>query len=144
MLERGKKNKPGFNPITFTFTENSNYSLLEVIRQNIAGWCQQTFCFQRFVDNAQQCFAFTSRATFPAHNLNFRWKWLNPCYLYFVNQNYATLTGKQIFFIINALFVKISNLILHGLNLVPFQPRQCGCLRLISTMARFPNWRLFN
>ena len=34
-------------------------SLLEVIRQNIAGWCQQTFCFEKFVDNAQQCFAFT-------------------------------------------------------------------------------------
>ena len=30
--------------------------LLEVIRQNIAGWCQQTFCFQKFVDCAQQTF----------------------------------------------------------------------------------------
>ena len=37
---------PGFNLITFTFIKNSNYgrkSLLEMIRQNIAGWCQQTF-----------------------------------------------------------------------------------------------------
>ena len=37
---------PGFDLITFTFCENSNYwreSLLEVIRQNIAGRCQQTF-----------------------------------------------------------------------------------------------------
>ena len=37
---------PEFDPITFTFSENSNYwqeNLLEVIRQNIAGWCQQTF-----------------------------------------------------------------------------------------------------
>ena len=25
------------------------------LRQNIAGWCQQTFCFQKFVDNTQQC-----------------------------------------------------------------------------------------
>ena len=35
---------PGFNPITFTFSKNSNHwwkSLLEVIRQNIAGWCQK-------------------------------------------------------------------------------------------------------
>jgi len=34
------------DPITFTFSENSNYwqeSLLKVIRQNIAGLCQQTF-----------------------------------------------------------------------------------------------------
>ena len=41
--------------------ENSNYwqqSLLEIIRQNIAGWCQQTFEHKKFVDNAQQCFAF--------------------------------------------------------------------------------------
>ena len=36
----------------------SNYcqeSLFELIRQNIARWCQQAFCFQKFVDNAQQC-----------------------------------------------------------------------------------------
>ena len=28
------------------------------MRQNIAGWCQQTFCFQKYVDNDQQRFAF--------------------------------------------------------------------------------------
>ena len=42
--------------------KNSNYwrgSLLELIRQIIAGWCQQTFCFQKIVDNTQQCFDFT-------------------------------------------------------------------------------------
>ena len=36
--------------------ENSNYwqeSLLEVIRQNIAGCCQQTFCSQKFVHDTQ-------------------------------------------------------------------------------------------
>ena len=55
------------------FSENSNYkreSLLEVITQNIAGWCQQTFCFQKFVHNTQQCFAFTPQANFPTHDLN--------------------------------------------------------------------------
>ena len=31
-------------------------SLIEVIKQNIAGWCQQTFCYQNFVDNTQQAF----------------------------------------------------------------------------------------
>ena len=30
-----------------------------------AGGCQQTFCFLKFVDNAQQCFAFTPQANFP-------------------------------------------------------------------------------
>ena len=57
--------------------KNSNYwreSLLDVIRQNIAGWLQQTFCFQKFVDNAQPCFAFTTQVNFPSHNLNFHWK----------------------------------------------------------------------
>ena len=57
-----------------TFTENSNYwwkTLLEVIWQNIAGSCQQTFCTKECVNNAQQCCAFTSQANFPAHNLNF-------------------------------------------------------------------------
>ena len=33
------------------------------MRQNI-GRCQQTFCFQKSVDNAQQCFAFTPQANF--------------------------------------------------------------------------------
>ena len=69
---------PGFEFITFTFSENSNYwreSLLEVIGQNIAGWCQQTFCFQKFVENTQQCFAFTPQGNFTAHNLNFHWRW---------------------------------------------------------------------
>jgi hypothetical protein len=28
-------------------------------------------CFQNFVDNHQQCFAFTLQTNFPAHNLNF-------------------------------------------------------------------------
>ena len=56
------------DPITFTFSENSNYwreSVLEVIRQKIARWCQQTCCFQKFVDNAQQCFALHLKQTFP-------------------------------------------------------------------------------
>ena len=44
------------------------------LRQNIAEWWQQTFCFQKFVDNAQQCFAFTPQANSPGHNLNFQVK----------------------------------------------------------------------
>ena len=63
-------------PSTFTFSENSNYG-----RES----CQQILCFQKFVDNTQQCFAFTPRANFPAHNLNFhwrrRWRGSNPSYL---------------------------------------------------------------
>jgi hypothetical protein len=50
---------PGFNAITFTFSDNSNYwwkSLLEVIRQ--------TFCFQKFFDNTQQCFAFSENSNY--------------------------------------------------------------------------------
>ena len=43
------------------------------MRQNIAGWCHQTFCSQKYIDNAQQCLAFTSQANFPAHILNFHW-----------------------------------------------------------------------
>ena len=50
-------------------------SLLKLIRQNIAGWCQQTFCFQKFLDNAEQCFVFMPQGNFPANNLNFHWRW---------------------------------------------------------------------
>ena len=52
------KRQSGFDPITFTFSENSNYgqeSLLEVDRQNIGG----------------HCFALLPRVNFPANNLNF-------------------------------------------------------------------------
>ena len=79
MLPVEKIEEDSLDSITFNFIENSNYwqeSLLEVIRQNIAGWCQRTFCFQ----NAQQYFAFTPQANFPAHNSNFHWR-LNPGYL---------------------------------------------------------------
>ena len=38
-------------------------------------WCQQTFCFQKFVDNIQQCFAFAPQANFPDQNLHFHWRW---------------------------------------------------------------------
>ena len=66
--------KGSLDLIPSPFSENSNYgreSLLHVLRQNIAGQCQQAFCFQKFVDNAYRCFAFTPQANFPAHNLNF-------------------------------------------------------------------------
>ena len=78
LLRRKDLSWPGFDPITFTFSENlKNWQerLLEVIKQNIVGWCQQTFCFRKFVDNVQQCFVFTPQANFPAHNLNFHWRW---------------------------------------------------------------------
>ena len=59
-------------------------NFLEVIRQNIAGWCQQTFCFQKFVYEAQQCFASTPQANFlagPWFSLKGKVIGLNPGYL---------------------------------------------------------------
>ena len=47
-------------------SNNWQESLLEVIRQNIAGY---------FENKAQKCFAFTPQANFLAHNSNFYWKW---------------------------------------------------------------------
>ena len=40
--------------------------------KRIGKYCQQTFYFQKFVDNTQQCFAFTPQSNFPDHNLNFQ------------------------------------------------------------------------
>jgi len=37
----------------------------------IAGRCQQTFAYKRFVDITQQCFAILPQVNFPANNLNF-------------------------------------------------------------------------
>ena len=42
--------------------EHLHFLFFYFLGQNIAGPCQQTFCF-------------TPRANFPAHNLNFHWKW---------------------------------------------------------------------
>ena len=35
------------------------------VKANIAGCCQQTFGYKKFVDNAQQCLAFMAQANFP-------------------------------------------------------------------------------
>ena len=47
-------------------------SLREVKRQNIAGWCQQTFCSQKFVDNNQR----------------WRWRWWDQIQGYLLNLFY--------------------------------------------------------
>jgi hypothetical protein len=37
----------------------------------LLGDVNKKFSLQKFADNAQQCFAFTLQANFPAQNLNF-------------------------------------------------------------------------
>ena len=69
--------KAGLDSILSPSVKISNYgreNFLEVLRWNIAGCCQQTFKNKKFVDT-QQCFAFMSQSNFPAHNLNFHWRW---------------------------------------------------------------------
>ena len=56
------------------------------------GWCQQTFWFQKFVDNAQQCFALLFQVKFPANNLNFSWRWRDWIQAIFLNLFYFTST----------------------------------------------------
>ena len=51
----------------------TNPLLLKGIRQNIAGWCKQTFCIQKFVDNVQQYFALCPQVNFSANDLHFHW-----------------------------------------------------------------------
>ena len=55
------------------------------------------FLFKKFVDNAQQCFAFTPPAKFPAHNLNFhwRWRWWDQIQATFYNLFYFTLSDES-------------------------------------------------
>ena len=42
-----------------------------------------TFCFQKFFDNTQQCFALLPY--FPANNLNFHWRWWDGIQAIFFN-----------------------------------------------------------
>ena len=60
-----KKIQPGFDPITFTFSENLNYWWESLLDHN------KLLENKKFVDITQQCFAFKPQANIPAHNLNF-------------------------------------------------------------------------
>ena len=64
------------------------------MRQNIVGWCQQSFCFQKFVSNAQQYFAFTPRANFPAHNFHW-WRWWDRIQAIFIKLFYFNLISSK-------------------------------------------------
>ena len=50
---------------------------------NIARHCHQTLLNKKFVDKAQQCFAFPPQANFPANNLNFHRRLSSKNLLYF-------------------------------------------------------------
>ena len=47
-------------------------------------------CFQKFVDNIQQCFALLPQVNFPSNNLNFHWKsrWWDQIQAIFLNLFY--------------------------------------------------------
>ena len=68
-VEKIFKRQHCFDPITFTFSENSKSeweSLHEVLWQDIAGHCQQTF------ENInQQCFALLPQVNFLNNNSKF-------------------------------------------------------------------------
>ena len=81
-VENISKGSLDSDPITFTFSENSNFgreSLLEMERQNIAGHCQQTFENKKFVDISQQCFALLPQVNFLANKVKVMGS--NPGYL---------------------------------------------------------------
>ena len=73
---------------------------------------QKKICFQKFVDNTLQLFAFTPQANFPAHNLNFHWRWrwwnriqaTNLNFFYFIRTRVNWNNGSRFFF-----FTKISS-----------------------------------
>ena len=46
--------------------------MLEIIRQKIAGHCQQSFENKKLVDITKQCFALLPQVNFPDTNLNFQ------------------------------------------------------------------------
>ena len=48
----------------------------------------KVFCFQKFVDNSQQCVAFTPQANFPANNFHWRWRWWDQIQAIFLNLFY--------------------------------------------------------
>ena len=47
---------------------------------------------QKFVDTAQQCFAFTQQVNFPTNNLNLRWRWWDQIQTIFLNILYFIKT----------------------------------------------------
>ena len=81
--------------------------------QNIAGWYQQTFCFQKFVDNSQQCFAFTPQANFIAQKI---WIFSEDdgikARLHF--EIFSTLIHKAVGFIYNNILKKFDRFCVNG------------------------------
>ena len=70
------KRLPGFDPITFTSSENSNYwgkSLFEVIRQNIAGW--RFFVFKSLLTTPSNVLPLHFKQTFSPIIWIFHWRW---------------------------------------------------------------------
>ena len=66
----------GFDPITFTFSENSNYwreSLLEVSNKakTLLGDVNKLLKTKSLLTAPSNALPFTPQANFPAHNLNF-------------------------------------------------------------------------
>ena len=61
----------------------------------LAGRCQQNFENKKFVDISQKCFALLPPVTFPAHNLNFHWRWWDRIQAIFLNLFYFKRTREN-------------------------------------------------
>ena len=77
------------------------------------------FLFQKFVDNAQQCYAFTPQTNFPAINLNFHWRWRwwdrmqATFFFYFTSPNLHVIFWKYVFKSKNNALRNYQNLKVH-------------------------------
>ena len=59
--------------------------------KTLLGVVNKLLKIEKFVDNAQKCFAFTPQANFPAHILNFHWRWWDQMKAIFLNLFYLNL-----------------------------------------------------
>ena len=114
------------------------FCLFEIIRQNIARWCQKTFYFQKFSDNAQQCYAFTPQANFPAHDLNFHWGWR-------IESSLPFKILSTLFWKICILFLNFFNDILPGYFSFSLDLNSTAVIYLLDGeiwMHRYSKWHL--
>ena len=98
-------------------------------------WTLSTnFWIQQFVVNAQQCFAFTPRTIFPAHNLNFHWRWR------WWDQIQATFQNLFYFNFFTSLKVHPSHL--YRSQNQARQQRKFGYLELWIQISQSGNWNI--
>ena len=125
------------------------------VNANIAGCCQQTFEYKKFVDITQKCLDFLTQLNFPANNLNFHqrcWDWIQAIFLnlfYFKEIYLVSLllfmcrTLKRLFRAKIRPWISLTSLweiLSHKSRFMLEKKWGCNLLMLLWDKSKYSNW----